>query len=177
MKQTLAFLLAVWACCLNVGAQLVVDSVGNVGIGTEKPSYPFCVNGTGKGQAVMEVRQSGALHGLEIRSHQLPVQLDARRVTKSLYVRSFGARDKIHVGVYSVARRLPSTYPSLTSVGVMGEACTAKNNIGVYGKVPSMDTTVFLCRSIWRGKQHRFGTSSRNAMQTWNICRLFSGSS
>ena len=145
MKHVFAFLLAILAFCLNAGAQLVVDSMGRVGIGTDMPDYPLCVRGTGTGQTVTELHQHGETRGLQITNLQ---KWDSNDVTKSLYARSFGAKDKKHVGIYSIARKFTKTFPSLTSIGVMGEACAAKNNIGVYGKVSNTDTTVF-CAGVY----------------------------
>ena len=47
--RSCAFLLGVWICCLSADAQLVVDSLGRIGMGSYSPTYPIdiMVPGTG----------------------------------------------------------------------------------------------------------------------------------
>lgn len=48
--RSCAFLLGVWICCLSADAQLVVDSLGRIGMGTDTPTYPFDIKGLALGQ-------------------------------------------------------------------------------------------------------------------------------
>lgn len=38
--------------CLSADAQLVVDSLGRIGMGTDTPTYPFDIKGPGTGATI-----------------------------------------------------------------------------------------------------------------------------
>ena len=50
--RSCAFLLGAWICCLSADAQLVVDSLGRIGMGTDTPTYPFDIKGPGTGATI-----------------------------------------------------------------------------------------------------------------------------
>ena len=64
MKKVITFLLTILALCRPASAQLVVDSLGHVGIGTTSPRATLSVNNTAGISHVVEILQGNTSCGL-----------------------------------------------------------------------------------------------------------------
>lgn len=139
MKRIFITLVAVLACVFNVNAQLVVDSLGRVGIGTETPSEMLSISGKRSGSAVMRIFHHGESRGLHINCIQSKDVNPMRGIDVTALARDGGGC----IGVYSHIRNSTATLPSNASVGVYGDATGSKSNIGLLGIAPTSDTESF----------------------------------
>ena len=134
---------AVLACVFNVNAQLVVDSLGRVGIGTETPSSPLSIFGNG-GSPIVKILQIKENTGLRLSCYQHP------SFTGSMKGIDVFGRNRSNNGFVGVNSRIigVSNPLSRTSVGISGGASGAKCNIGALGTVSPDDSTSF-CAGVY----------------------------
>lgn len=141
MKRIFITLVAAWACVFNVNAQLVVDSLGRVGIGTETPSEMLSIRGRKASWATMTITHDGDKRGLYIRSRQF--KDNSASTMKGIDVMAMAAENMKYIGVFSNVRNMSHSSHSYTSVGISGSAVDSKNNIGILGTVAPSDTVSF----------------------------------
>ena len=125
------------AAAMNINAQLVVDSLGRVGVGTETPLSMFSIGGNGSGLSSFYCNSTGKRRGLKIINN-----------TETSHA-SYGAEYETYnptgdcIGIYSLTTGNVVIRPSQYVVGVSGVAGNAYNVAGVYGgKYVSTDSVV-----------------------------------
>ena len=125
------------AAAMNINAQLVVDSLGRVGVGTETPLSMFSIGGNGSGLSSFYCNSTGKRRGLKIINN-----------TETSHA-SYGAEYETYnptgdcIGIYSLTTGNVVIRPSQYAVGVSGVAGNAYNVAGVYGgKYVSTDSVV-----------------------------------
>ena len=125
------------AAAMNINAQLVVDSLGRVGVGTETPISMFSIGGNGNGLSSFYCNSTGKRRGLKIINN-----------TDNIHA-SYGAEYETYnptgdcIGIYSLTTGNVVIRPSQYVVGVSGVAGNAYNVAGVYGgKYVSTDSVV-----------------------------------
>ncbi len=147
MKKII-FTMTLAAIAMNINAQLVVDSLGRVGIGTETPSYALSVNAREEDDCAMSCRATENFIGLAV-SNNTNVeycsiyggQLYAKNTMGSSYgaigTGVGGSSSDSSTGLAGYATR------SSTSIGLFGGKFignyTPTNFAGVYGSETEMD--------------------------------------
>ena len=152
--RSCAFLLGVWICCLSADAQLVVDSLGRIGMGTDTPTYPFDIKGPGTGATVAGLWHGGEMYGFRVNSttvrnqHFSPV---------GVYVQGTALQGSSQIGMRSYMRSVSSRSAAETSVGIIGDAFLSKCNVGVMGRVLA-DDSASLCIGVYGAVTKGFGS-------------------
>ena len=126
MKKIL-FTLAMAFAVTNINAQLVVDSLGRVGIGTETPSSLLSIGGSGSEDDVMHCTVIGKSRGIYISG--------LTRNTTPIYgfYLNVGNMNGDCYGIRSMARGNNDMSSSQCAIGMSGLAYRANNSIGVLG--------------------------------------------
>ena len=122
--------MALAAAAMSINAQLVVDSLGRVGIGTERPRSMLSVGARGMKNASIYCENDHKIWGMNIINHT-----DTTRTTYGIDIEmenltgtSYGVRS-IATGDIDLDEPRPSQY----LIGLCGIAGKAYNTIGVYG--------------------------------------------
>lgn len=117
MKRIFIIPFAVWACVFNVNAQLVVDSLGRVGISTDKPTESLTIHRIGNDDSVMKLYQGSANFGLKVFASQHSTFTGSMT---GIDVRGYPQKDNGYVGVNSLVGPLAGGNIPFTSVGISG---------------------------------------------------------
>lgn len=134
----------------HVCAQLVVDSLGRVGIGNETPHATLSIKGITGASTVEEITQGNASYGLWITS--IPTSTsnyNSSILTKNLNTEARVLKDNKHIGICSFVRSNSFSNPALSSIGIMGEGFGARTSIGVYGKASISNDSTKLAAGIY----------------------------
>ena len=135
MKNVLFSMLLALALSVNASAQLVVDSLGKVGIGTENPTSTLSVKGAAGAVNVVNFEQENQTCGLSITSvPRLTSNLTLPELSKSVNIEARVPQDKRHIGINSFVRSVSVANSALSSIGIMGESLGSRTSIGIYGK-------------------------------------------
>ena len=146
MKRIFIILFTVLACVFNVNAQLVVDSLGRVGIGTETPSAFLNINGRGVANPIARITQSCEKTGLRLYCYPRPSFTGSM---KGIDIYGRVQNNSEYVGVNSYVLDWTDNL-SRAAVGVSGMALRSKCNIGVLGQATTEDSLAF-CAGIYGG--------------------------
>lgn len=141
MKRIFITLVAAWACVFNVNAQLVVDSLGKVGIGTETPKASLQVGSGGSSDATVSIH-GDKQYGLYIHNSNTD-RLDNSSVIKIIENTNSKNGTGISVQTTGVPHDSTCCYMGIsgragglarTSVGVMGARYFYSTDFaGIYG--------------------------------------------
>lgn len=135
MKKVFVSMMVAFSLNFNAGAQLVVDSQGNVGIGMDTPTSTLSVKGGIGTNNVVKFEQVNQSCGLWITSiPRSTPNLNLPELSKSVNIEARVPQDKKHIGVYSFVRSASMNNTSLSSMGIMGKSLGSRQSIGVYGK-------------------------------------------
>lgn len=149
MKKVITFLLAILALCRPASAQLVVDSLGLVGIGTTSPRAALSVNNTAGISRVVEILQGNTSCGLYMKSKPFESSCNIPESSTGLYAEALVAENKKHIGLHSFVRSAYFRTPSSESIGIMGEGLGAKSTIGIYGKASVLNDSTNLAVGVY----------------------------
>ena len=147
------------ATAMNVNAQLVVDSLGRVGIGTETPTYKLSIKGIEDDDCAMSCKATENFIGISVSNvtHEDCViyggQLHARNTIGYGYgaigTAVGGGSSGRSTGLAGYATR------STTSIGLLGGkymgAYTPTNFAGVYGSETGMDPSFSNFSGLYAG--------------------------
>ncbi|MCR4591763.1 MAG: T9SS type A sorting domain-containing protein [Bacteroidaceae bacterium] len=131
MKKIL-YTLFLAAFATNINAQLVVDSIGRVGVGTETPKSILSVGG--KGDSITAI----SCHPLDIQRYGLRVSKQSYNTSSAVYG-VFSSLRNTNSGCYGVTAHVlgNNNMNSLqTVIGIMGRAGWARTSVGVFGGKP-----------------------------------------
>ena len=146
MKRPLFIALAAWACAFGANAQIVVDSLGRVGIGTETPLAFLDINGRGVANPIARFFQSCEKTGLRLYCYPHP---SFTGNMKGIDIYGRVQNNSEYVGVNSYVLDWTDNL-SRAAVGVSGMALRSKCNIGVLGQATTGDSLAF-CAGIYGG--------------------------
>ena len=147
------------ATAMNVNAQLVVDSLGRVGIGTETPTYKLSINGIEDDECAMLCSAAENFIGIGVSNHTNEEcviyggQLHAKNTMGSGYgaigTAVGGSSSNSSTGLAGYATR------SNTSIGLFGGKYigyyTPTNFAGVYGSETGMDPSFSNFSGLYAG--------------------------
>lgn len=135
MKKIL-IMMFVAATATNINAQLVVDSLGRVGIGTNTPSYALSVSGSGNGDKTFYCSANGKEYGIYTTNYS--------NVDNSTYGYYSNVQNNTGncFGGKSIARGNGSVASSQYVIGMAGVAGMASTAVGLYGGKISTGTPV-----------------------------------
>lgn len=126
MKKII-FTMMLAATAMNVNAQLVVDSLGRVGIGTETPSYALSVNAREEDDCAMSCRATENFIGLAV-SNNTNVEYC------SIYGGQLYAKNTMTMGSsYGAIGSAVGGSNSSSSTGLAGYATRSNTSIGIFG--------------------------------------------
>ena len=117
------------AVATNINAQLVVDSLGRVGIGTETPSAPLYVKGNGSSENTIYCNANGDGCGIYILNMKNNNNLSSKY---GLYSNVKNTTGTCYGGKYYV-RGGNNANSSQTIIGMSGQAYGAPTSIGIFG--------------------------------------------
>ena len=125
MKKTI-FAVILAAAAMNINAQLVVDSIGRVGVGTETPMSLLSVGGEGLTRSIISCRSEDKMYGIDVRNYT-----ESQNAT---YGGRFYAMnsDGDCFGVSSEVLGAGNVSP-LRSIAVKGTAGDAYISVGIFG--------------------------------------------
>ncbi|MCR5851677.1 MAG: T9SS type A sorting domain-containing protein [Bacteroidaceae bacterium] len=115
------------AAAMNINAQLVVDSIGQVGIGTETPKSLLSVGGNGNNSTSFYCNAQSKNRGMTIINNS-----DTTSVTYGLYLSVQNDTGNC-VGGRSIAKGDNIIESSQCVIGLHGTAGDARTAVGVYG--------------------------------------------
>ena len=127
MKKTI-FTVILAAAAMNINAQLVVDSLGRVGIGTETPKSLFSVGGDGNEDATIYCNSSRKEYGIKVYG----AIYNNSNTTYGIYSSLFNQSGDSY-GLRSEARGNYDINASQNAIGVCGLSKNANTVIGVLG--------------------------------------------
>ena len=124
MKKTI-FAVILAAAAMNINAQLVVDSIGRVGVGTETPMSLLSVGGEGLTRSIISCRSEDKMYGIDVRNYT-----ESQNAT---YGGRFYAMNS-EGDCYGVSSEvLGDDYSPLHAIAVKGTAGKAYISVGVFG--------------------------------------------
>ena len=115
------------AAAMNINAQLVVDSIGQVGIGTETPKSQLSVGGNGNNSTSFYCNAQSKNRGMTIINKS-----DTTAVTYGFYLSVQNDTGNC-VGGRSIAKGDNIIESSQCVIGLHGTAGDARTAVGVYG--------------------------------------------
>lgn len=124
MKKII-FTMTLAATAMNSGAQLVVDSLGRVGIGTETPSYALSVNAREEDDCAMSCRATENFIGLSV-SNNTNVEYC------SIYGGQLHAKNTVGSSYGAIGTGVGGS-SSTSSTGLAGYATRSSTSIGLFG--------------------------------------------
>ena len=127
MKKIL-IMMFVAAVATNINAQLIVDSLGRVGIGAETPSAPLYVMGNGSSDKAFYCSAHGGKHGIYISN----INNNNLDYTYGLYSNVKNSIGTCYGGRY-IVRGGSDTNSSQTVIGIAGHATCAPTSVGIFG--------------------------------------------
>ena len=137
MKRILSIAILMAVCAISAQAQLVVDSTGNVGIGTDAPTALMTVRDTSRMKA-LDIKTTKAQYGIYLDGNPYRTTQPTNSYCSGINIMNSTTSFDKNYGLYSYARGSGS--PSYLAAGVTGQARYSAKSIGVLGSL--YNTTV-----------------------------------
>ena len=127
MKKIL-IMMFVAVAATNINAQLVVDSLGQVGIGAETPSAPLYVKGNGNSEKTIYCSAHGGQYGIYVSN----INYNNLDYIYGIYSNVQNSIGTCYGGRY-IARGGNDANSSQTVIGIAGYATGAPTSVGTFG--------------------------------------------